>query len=92
MNPVLHITSWPSVVESMTPRDQLRVGWLSGAYDANVGPVLEALRARVPVTLEAVLFVEDEVADATTLVDLPSDLTRCSLRTRPPVISWRHLI
>ena len=80
MNPVLHISSWPSVVESMTPRDQLRVGWLSGAYDANVGPVLEALRTRVPVTLEAMLFVEDEVADATTLVDLPSDLIRCSLR------------
>ena len=80
MNPVLHISSWPSVVESMTPRDQLRVGWLSGAYDANLGPVLEALRTRVPVTLEAVLFVEDEVADATTLVDLPSDLIRCSLR------------
>ena len=91
MNPVLHITSWPSVVESMTPRDQLRVGWLSGAYDANVGPVLEALRARVPVTLEAVLFVEDEVADATTLVDLPSgDPLICALR--PPVISWRRLI
>ena len=62
-----------------TPRDQLRVGWLSGA-DANVGPVLEALRTRVPVTLEAMLFVEDEVADATTLVDLPSDLIRRSLR------------
>lgn len=80
MNPVLHISPRPSVVESIYPRNQLRVGWLSGAYDANLGLVLESLRTRVPVTLEAVLFVEDEVADATTSVELPRDTTQCSLR------------
>ena len=51
-------------MESMTPRDQLRVGWVSGANDANLGPVLERLRTRVPVTLEAVLFVQEEAAEA----------------------------
>lgn len=80
MNPVLHISSWPRVVEAIAPREQLRVGWVSGPYDANLAPVLDALRARVPVALEYVLFVPEEVVESGTPVELPGETAICSLR------------
>ena len=68
-------------MESIFPRDQLRVGWVGGSYDKNLGPVLDALRARVPVPVESVLLFADQAASSTLSLKLPGDTSKYSLHS-----------
>ena len=43
MHPILYVSSWPTALETVTPRERLNIGWVSGAYDAHISPVLDAL-------------------------------------------------
>ena len=43
MHPVLYVNAWPVAQETVMPREHLNLGWVSGAHDAHISQVLDAL-------------------------------------------------
>jgi hypothetical protein len=90
MDPVLHISSWPSAIESISPRENPNVGWVSGVYDTYRDPILVNLIARVTDPINVFLFSDGEAL----ATNLQYDITCCDLKSGSagPILASMDLI
>ena len=77
MNPVLHLSSWPSAIETVLPRDTLRVGWISNAWDDSLPAIVQSVVKDVVVPVDFYLF---DHGDADCAVRRPP-IRACGLRS-----------
>lgn len=77
MHPILYVSSWPSALETLKPREHHNIGWISGAHDESLSQVLDALAA-MPLGAWRIYLLGGE---ETLPTETDPRVTPCDLRT-----------